>query len=68
MDLWIVDETGWLKQGQHSVGVTHQYCGAVGKQANCLMSVELVVSDGGVAAPVRGRLCCGKLHLGPDSL
>ena len=53
---WIVDETGWLKQGQNSVGVAHQYCGAVGKQANCQVSVEVVVSDGEIAAPVAGRL------------
>ncbi|MEK7816908.1 MAG: IS701 family transposase [Actinomycetota bacterium] len=53
---WIVDETGWLKQGTKSVGVAHQYCGAVGKQANCQISVEVVVSDGEIAAPVAGRL------------
>jgi len=53
---WIIDETGWLKQGQHSVGVAHQYCGAVGKPANCQVSVEVVVSDGEIAAPVAGRL------------
>lgn len=53
---WIVDETGWLKQGNKSVGVSHQYCGAVGKQANCQISVEVVVSDGEIAAPVAGRL------------
>jgi SRSO17 transposase len=53
---WIVDETGWLKQGDKSVGVAHQYCGAVGKQANCQVSVEVVVSDGEIAAPVAGRL------------
>lgn len=56
LEAWIVDETGWLKQGQHSVGVSHQYCGAVGKQANCQVSVELAVSDGWVAAPIGGRL------------
>ncbi len=56
LEAWIVDETGWLKQGRHSVGVSHQYCGAVGKQANCQVSVELVVSDGWVAAPIGGRL------------
>src|SRR5271165_5991070 len=38
IEAWIVDETGWLKQGKNSV------------------SVELVVSDGFVAAPVGGRL------------
>src|SRR5271156_1348365 len=53
---WIVDETGWLKQGAHSVGVSHQYCGAVGKQANCQVAVELVASDGQVAAPLGARL------------
>ena len=53
---WIVDETGWLKQGDKSVGVAHQYCGAVGKAANCQVSVEVVVSDGEIAAPVAGRL------------
>jgi SRSO17 transposase len=56
IEAWIVDETGWLKQGKHSVGVSHQYCGAIGKQANCQVSVELVVSNGLVAAPVGGRL------------
>ena len=56
MAAWVVDETGWLKQGQHSVGVWHQYCGSVGKQANCQVSVELVVSDGRIAAPIGGRL------------
>jgi SRSO17 transposase len=53
---WIIDETGWLKQGNKTVGVAHQYCGAVGKQANCQVSVEVVVSDGEIAAPVAGRL------------
>ena len=56
IEAWVVDEVGWVKQGQHSVGVAHQYCGAVGKQANCQVSVELMVSDGWVAAPIGGRL------------
>lgn len=56
LQAWIVDETGWLKQGKHSVGVSHQYCGAVGKQAQCQVSVELVVSDGEIAAPVGAQL------------
>lgn len=56
IEAWIVDETGWSKQGKHSVGVSHQYCGALGKQANCQVSVEVVISDGFVAAPMAGRL------------
>jgi SRSO17 transposase len=53
---WIIDETGWLKQGRKSVGVAHQYCGAAGKTANCQVSVEVCVSDGQMAAPVAARL------------
>jgi SRSO17 transposase len=56
LEAWIVDETGWLKQGRDSVGVSHQYCGAVGKQANCQVCVEIAVSDGEIAAPAAGRL------------
>lgn len=56
IESWVVDETGGLKQGQHSVGVSHQYCGSVGKQTNCQVSVEVVVSDGRSAAPIGGRL------------
>jgi SRSO17 transposase len=56
LEAWVVDETGWVKQGAHSVGVAPQYCGAVGKRANCQVSVEVVVSDGWIAAPVGGRL------------
>lgn len=56
LSAWIVDETGWPKQGEHSVGVAHQYCGAVGKQANCQVCVEIAVSDGEVALPVAGQL------------
>src|SRR5258708_34511946 len=53
---WIVDETGWLKQGEHSVGVARQYCGAVGKRANCQVNVQVAVSNGVVAAPIGARL------------
>jgi len=53
---WIIDETGWVKQGKQSVGVARQYCGAAGKRANCQVSVEVVVSDGEIAAPVAGCL------------
>jgi SRSO17 transposase len=56
LQAWIVDETGWLKQGTHSVGVAHQYCGAAGKKANCQVNVQVAVTDGLVAAPVGARL------------
>src|SRR5260221_3462015 len=53
---WIVDETGWLKQGEHSVGVARPYCGAAGKKDHCQVNVPLAVSTGAVAAPIGVRL------------
>src|SRR5258708_12875072 len=38
---WIVDETGWLKQGEHSVGGARQYCGAAPTKANPQLNVQL---------------------------
>ena len=39
--VWAVDESGFVKQGRKSVGVGRQYCGTVGKIANCQMGVFL---------------------------
>jgi SRSO17 transposase len=37
----LIDESGVVKQGQESVGVAAQYCGSVGKVANCQVGVHL---------------------------
>ena len=53
---WIVDDTGFPKKGKHSVGVTRQYCGQVGKQDNCRVAVSLSVTTWSSSLPVAYRL------------
>ena len=53
---WVVDDTGFPKKGQHSVGVTRQYCGQVGKQDNCRVAVSLSVTTDHSSMPVAFRL------------
>jgi SRSO17 transposase len=50
--LWIVDETGFPKQGKHSVGVARQYSGTLGKVANCQVAVSLHHATATASLPV----------------
>ncbi len=56
VEAWIVDETGWAKQGTHSVGVARQYCGRLKRKANCQVSVSLSVATASASLPIAFRL------------
>ena len=53
---WVVDDTGFLKKGNQSVGVARQYCGQIGKQDNCRVAVSLSVTTESSSMPVAFRL------------
>src|SRR5260370_2522321 len=56
IEAWIIDDTSFPKQGKHSVGVHHQYCGQLGKQANCQVTVSLSIANHSASLPVAYRL------------
>src|SRR4051812_29319249 len=52
IEAWIVDDTGFLKQGNHSVGVQRQYTGSAGKITNCQIGVSLSIATCTEHAPI----------------
>jgi SRSO17 transposase len=52
----IIDGTSFPKQGPHSVGVARQYCGALGKIANCQVAVTAALWTGTRAWLLGARL------------
>ena len=56
IEAWIVDDTSFPKCGSKSVGVQHQYCGQLGKQANCQVAVTLSIANHHASLPIAYRL------------
>ena len=53
---WIVDDTALPKDGRMSPGVAHQYCGALGKTANCQSLVSVNAASDRASCPLGWRL------------
>lgn len=49
---WVIDDTGLLKQGTHSVGVQRQYTGSAGKVTNCQVAASLSVTTNTLHLPI----------------
>ena len=60
---WIIDDTGFLKQGTHSVGVQRQYTGSAGKITNCQIGVSLSVASRTEHVPIDFALYLPKTWL-----
>ncbi len=60
----VLDDTSLPKQGKSSVGVARQYCGALGKRANCqvLVSAQYVADEPESSRPLHWPVCA-RLYL-----
>lgn len=64
---WIIDDTGFPKKGSHSVGVTRQYCGVLGKQDNCQVAVSVSLACEQGSLPVAWQLYLPKIWAEDDA-
>jgi SRSO17 transposase len=67
IEAWIIDDTAIPKKGAHSVGVSHQYCGQLGKQANCQVAVSLSLANHDASLPVAYQLYLPKTWAEDDA-
>jgi SRSO17 transposase len=54
--VWVIDDVSFPKDGKMSAGVARQWCGALGKQANCQVAVSLHAACDTASVPISWRL------------
>ncbi|WP_221362344.1 IS701 family transposase, partial [Streptomyces beigongshangae] len=54
--VWVIDDVSFPKCGKASVGVARQYCGAVGKRANCQVAVSVHAATDTASCPLDWQL------------
>ncbi len=55
-DAWVVDDTGFVKDGSASPGVARQYSGTLGKVGNCQIGVSICAVTDTASCPLNWRL------------
>jgi SRSO17 transposase len=55
-DAWVIDDTGFVKDGDRSPGVARQYSGTLGKVGNCQIAVSVHAATDAASAPLDWRL------------
>jgi SRSO17 transposase len=55
-EAWVVDDVSFPKCGRASAGVARQYCGALGKRANCQVAVSVHAATDTASCPLEWEL------------
>ncbi|WP_078890457.1 IS701 family transposase [Streptomyces maremycinicus] len=55
-EVWVIDDVSFPKCGRASVGVARQYCGALGKRANCQVAVSVHAATDRASCPLEWEL------------
>ena len=56
VDAWVIDDTGFVKDGDASPCVARQYSGTLGKVGNCQVAVSVHAASDAASAPLDWRL------------